>query len=582
MSISTFIKILNKNNIKNVDNTNETSIFLELCKIPHIQQKNLKYFIDSPNLTKTDKYSGYRIIYNLLEKNINNYKDETVNDSNILNILLNLKLFFKNINKEEVYNLKEIIHNKINDFVHNKTIYSSLKSFLIYLNKIKVINPNKIIIKILNEIVYESNSDQDPSNKKLFHHISKLKYYINKKYTDIDYNQVINVFSKLLENKILTNDDSNIILDVISTSKKMVQKYGNDIEKILYIIDNNIHDYIFFLNNNDNIIITKEQCISFLSQFNYTQKECKDIDSLNLKRGFIFNVEKNDKQYIVKYQPNKSVMELIINSYVKKLNKSMYFLIPTQFFINSDNSYFYIIEKYDTDLYKYFHLLFLNNKILRLLDIIKITQFLVNAIYIMQINNIIHCDLKLENIVLNYDKTDFSIIDLKLIDFDVAIFNTIPNNILSISDKYDKIMKNKKPRGTRIYMIKDKNVDFKNDIFSLGVILLIILYKNLKLIISINKKNKNVISNKKLNIKYQTVVKKLNTYREKIEENNIKIKSLTYTCMYYEKNKSDLLNFYEQNNNDNLEFLKNLITDCIQLKIGGINDILTKYQSYLE
>ena len=52
--------------------------------------------------------------------------------------------------------------------------------------------------------------------------------------------------------------------------------------------------------------------------------------------------------------------------------------------------------------------------------------------------------------------------------------------------------------------------------------------------------------------------------------------------MYYEKNKSDLLNFYEQNNNDKLEFLKNLITDCIQLKIGGINDILTKYQSYLE
>ena len=582
MSLSTFIKILDKHDIKNIDTTNETSIFLELCKIPRIQQKNLKYFIDSPNLTKTDKYNGYKIIYNLLDKNINNYKNHTVNDSNILNILLNLKLFFKNINKEEVNNLKEIIHNKINDFVHNKTIYSSLKSFLIYLNKIKVINPNKIIIKILNDILHESNSNKDPSNKKLFHYISKLKYYINKRYTDIDYNHVINVFSKLLENKILTNDDSNIILDVITISKKMVQKYSNDIEKILYIIDNNIHDYVFFLNNNDNIIVSKEQCISFLSQFNYIQKECKDIDSLNLKRGFIFNVEKNNKQYIVKYQPNKSVMELIINSYVKNLNKSTYFLIPTKFFINSDNSYFYIIEKYDTDLYKYFHLLYLNNKILRLSDIIKITQFLVNAIYIMQKNNIIHCDLKLENIVLNYDKNDFSIIDLKLIDFDVAIFNTIPNNILSISDKYDKIMKNKKPRGTRIYMIKDKNVDFKNDIFSLGVILLIILYKNLKLIISINKKNKNVISNKKLNIKYQTVVKKLNTYRDKIEENNIKIKSLTYTCMYYEKNKSDLLNFFEHYNDDKLEFLKNLIIDCIQLKIGEINDILTKYKSYLE
>ena len=65
------------------------------------------------------------------------------------------------------------------------------------------------------------------------------------------------------------------------------------------------------------------------------EQSFKNIDTLNLKRGFIFGLtnKKDQKDYLLKYQPNKSVMELIINSYLKE-HKFSNFLIPLNFFIN--------------------------------------------------------------------------------------------------------------------------------------------------------------------------------------------------------------------------------------------------------
>ena len=194
------------------------------------------------------------------------------------------------------------------------------------------------------------------------------------------------------------------------------------------------------------------------------------------------------------------MLELVFNVYIKLLNNteniiegsSLYlegikenninftnFLIPIMFIVNSDNSYFYIIEKYHTDLNKYFNILHENNKILSFDKILEITLFLIKSISILHKNNMIHCDLKLENIIVNIDEND-NIKELKIIDFDVSVFNSIPKKIDNISEKYKKILNNKKQRGTRIYMLKNESMEFNNDIYSLGVVLLILLYKNIK------------------------------------------------------------------------------------------------------
>ena len=275
-------------------------------------------------------------------------------------------------------------------------------------------------------------------------------------------------------------------------------------------------------------------------------------------------------------------MELILNTDLRSLNYSN-FLIPQYFFINNDNSYFYIIEKYNTDLYKYYNLLELNNKVLSFKSIINITTFIINSIEILHKNNIIHSDLKPENIVININN-EHEIIDLKIIDFDVGLFNIIPDKLNPIPEKYIKILNNKKPRGTRIYMLKDKNVTFNNDIFGFGVILFILLFKNIKILLSIEKKRliNDIQNNKKKIIKLQAFIKRLNILRDSIEKNDSKLKILNIIDTYMNKSENNTLNFFSDNN-DILKFkeYKNLIIDCINMKLN-INEIKDKYYNILK
>ena len=145
-------------------------------------------------------------------------------------------------------------------------------------------------------------------------------------------------------------------------------------------------------------------------------------------------------------------------------------------------------------------------KILTFEEIIHIAKFILNSIKILHKNNIIHSDLKLENIVLNVDD-NCKMESLKIIDFDVGLFDIIPDSLKPIPEKYEKIFNNKKPRGTRIYMIKDKPMSFQNDIFGFGVILLILLYKNIKILLTMKK-----------TIKCQNFKKKMGLMRESIEK----------------------------------------------------------------
>jgi serine/threonine protein kinase len=481
---------------------------------------------------------------------------------NIINNINNIKKFIININNSDINLLLNNINNKIELYQDNKNIYSSLKTLYIDCNKQLLKGPK------INSTIKLIKKTQD--NNKILFYTKKIIKYLNEddqmQYQNINYKEIINIMHQ---------DHPKIpkeyLLNTINKCKKYINIQESELENILYKTDKNIYDYIYFLKNEDNPLDDKDKILAFLKDFKYEKKCFKEIDKLNLKRGFIQGIVATHSpiqtNYLLKYQPNKSVMEIILNCYIKLINNNN-FLIPKSFFINSDNSYFYIIEKYTTDLYKYFNILQEKNKILSLKQIIDITIFIMNSIKVLHKNNIIHSDLKLENIVLNIDDNN-DIKDIKIIDFDVGLFNVIPQSLTPIPEKYEKAFNNKKIRGTRIYMLKETTMSFKNDIFSLGVISLILLYKNIKLAIGIKCKSQN----KKLVIKYQNLLKKMNTLRDGIEDNENKIKLLDLIILTSKKD-TDFLG--DGSLKKCINIYKEFIIDCINTKYD-INELIDKY-----
>ena len=514
---------------------------------------------------------------------------ENCNIDNIYKNINNIKKLLKNIKINEKKLIINEIQKKTETFINNKKIVSTLKSLLIECYKSKT-NENTVekITQSKNISISEnSNSNIDSITQllEIIHNennINKINYYI-KKYNKNNLNNSKNIinYKKIiiaLENKFYnaSNNLNNFVL--LKLINIFHQKYNNlsistknennknhqiedndyldpfgdskndiiyidvsNLEKCLYNIDKNIYDYIYFINNKINNTYSfqdKNSIINFIEKIGYSSKKCEEIDNLNLKRGFIQGIICNDtkKDYLLKYQPNKSVMELIINIYIKTIFNNHYFLLPKYIFINRDNSYFYFIKKYNVDLNKYFNILEKNKKLFLLENIIEIIHFLLNGAKLLHKNNIIHGDLKLENIVVKVNSTN-DIIDKKIIDFDVSLFNIIPENIKNISKKIDKILNNKTPRGTKTYMFKDELMSQNSDIYSIGVIALVLLYKSVKLMLFLDNKEKNNNNIKKLSIIRKTLdndktkIKMLNSI-EKIITNN--------KYLYFTNNNIDL------------------------------------------
>jgi hypothetical protein len=544
---------------KNILNNDMNEKFIEICKIPNINYKIIKKCIFS------NKDLNLKLSYDHI---LNHFKN--ANNEDIINYIEIIKLYIKYINNEDIDILICTINIKLESTTDDKKIYSLLKHLLIYINNYSI--NNKKIIKKNIEFFLKIIKNTDDF-KKISYYINKILYYIENN-KNICYDTIINVIEPILFNKdIIKNHNIEDLLFLINKCKMYSKIENNDLKKILFRSDKNIFDYVFFLNNN--VFVSKDEIVCFLENLNYEKKSFKEIDILNLKRGFIQGLTNNSKDYIIKYQPNKSVMELIINCYIKTLDKNN-FLVPKQFFINNDNSYFYVIEKYRTDLYKYFNILESKNKILKFKDIILITKFLMNSIEILHNNNIIHADLKLENIILNLtdnnDNNDIN--ELKIIDFDVSMFNKMPDTFNKVSEKYKKILTNKKPRGTRIYMLKNESMNFNNDIYSFGVILLIILLKNIKLILILKS---NSVDDSKHSNNYKILIKKLNNLRDSIEEDKVKKKILTILDNFLKKN--NIFQFFDDNQSK-FKHYKSLILDCLKPKLN-INEIKLKYENLL-
>tara|TARA_A100001015_G_C14858758_1_gene659482 strand:- start:290 stop:1075 length:786 start_codon:yes stop_codon:yes gene_type:complete len=244
-------------------------------------------------------------------------------------------------------------------------------------------------------------------------------------------------------------------------------------------------------------------------------------------------------------------MEIIINSYLQKFyNSSKYILFPEITYVLKNNSYFYLIKKYDNDLFKYLNNMKdnLNEK-----EIFKIIYFVIKAIRFIHSKKIIYGDLKLENVIVNLKNGKIN--EIKLIDFDVSLFEELPENIEDFNDNIKKLLINKRTRGTRIYMLKSENMSYKNDVYSLGVFMIILLYKNVLFIIN---KEKNRLD-KNLLVKLK---RKLRNLKNNIEDNDTK-KNLSNYLFRVLKNRR--FKKYWDNNIVNIEIFRNFINSCLDL-----------------
>ena len=516
---------------------------------------------------------------------LQNYENKNLDDK-----INYKKILSKSFKESNINDIKEYINSELEMKKDNKKYINILKIILIKINKVNnttrdkkhieeyiytLMNKYKFDKKYNNSIIIENNEelneehihefnekDKDINDKQNDNNfICQELFSLYKDYFNIDNSLLNNIFEHLFINGTINTDDVNkyyelwkninIKNDSHNNMSKIIKSFNKN-PNILYLTDKSL------LEDEYNIL-------KFINNIGFHLKEKDTCNNLKLKRGFIKILEKQNENYLLKFQPNKSFIEIIMNSYLQtKENASKYICFPEQIIMNNNNSYFYIMKKYDCDLYKFFNkkiILYENN-------IYKIFLFLVKSIHFLHKNNIIYGDIKLENIIVNIN--DKKINDLKLIDFDVSLFNDLPECLNSFDDKIKKIFSTKKMRGTKIYMKKTEIMTFKNDIYSAGVFMLILFFKNISNILN---EEKDIIGE---NI-YEKIKKKLNNYKNKIEDDQIKTELLDYIIRIY-KNRRFIK--YWNNENIPLNKIRKMVQKCfntdyeINVLLEELKDIL--------
>lgn len=467
----------------------------------------------------------------------------------ISNKVIHKKILSKSLREVEYSNITEFIHSELEMKRSNKKYINFLKIMLIHINKNNsVVNDKKQIeediLKLMN--TYSFDLDNDVSIEENSHLIKKI-YDSYKDYFQIDKK----LFNTILEDYFKTNEIYNEYKKQYYHLWKKINKMNesqNNMSKIIHAFNKN-HNILFL--SDKTLLENKENILKFVSNLGYTYLKKDKMNNLKLKRGFIKIVEKDNEEYLLKYQPNNSFIEIIMNiNTIQYENASKYICFPETIIMNSNNSYFYIIKKYECDLFKFF-----NKKIILYeKNIQKIFLFLAKSIHFLHKNNIIYGDIKLENIIVN--TKDNKISDLKLIDFDVSLFNNIPECIELFDDKIKKIFSNKKVRGTKIYMKKTETMSFKNDIYSIGVFMIILLYKNILLIL--NEERLDIEENI-----HDKIKKKLYKYKAKIENDATKVELLDYIIRIY---KNRRFSKYWNNELYSINKIRILIQKCLKME----------------
>ena len=552
------IKKIFKNDITkyNIDKENIIQSLLKIKYLPNTLLKEICVYDIDFSIKYNDKnvveyYYEYLTNSNpiSLSNSIDNFilifnKTSNINNGFLLNILDNIDALKK---KYETYNvIDKILHLKEN--IMKKC--QELNNFFHYiLNKFKLCT----------------------NYEKSLYYLKKLLLF-KKRYTDFFDNVKIKI--NYFENNNINVYDIYFIYNNILYN---IKKNKSELNILLQTIDEKIYNYVFLSENTETDICNELSATNFVKKFGYKRKIFGEIESMKLKRGFIIGLEKDGQNYILKYQPNKSVSEIVINNYFRK-KKLANVLVSSFFYLNTDNSYFCIIKKYDTDLYKYFNILEKSNKLMTLETIIKIYYTIISSIKEMKNNNVIHTDLKLENTVLKIGY-DGNIDELKIIDFDLSVFNDENNGFEIVHAPYKKILLSKKNRGTKTYMKNCDKITFHNDLYSLGIIGVVLLYKTIKMIIfNYNLYSSTLEHNTKFIIKSKNIYKEMSKLRDKISENNNHINLLNLCVEFFSKLKKlkfNKCNFY--NDVEKLHKFKNIIIDCFDEKYD-IDKLYEKYK----
>jgi len=225
------------------------------------------------------------------------------------------KVIYNNkINDEEQILIE--LKNDLNEISQCKELVNKSKSLMIKINK------SKNLLKIKHKLEKSINTHIDLLN---YHQLEILYLIIDqyKSFLNIEYDEL----NFKIENIILNVDYFNY-LDFYSMINFKKQK-KNNLEKLIYACNNKISLYetpkTIFLEHLE-IVDTQKSILQFLKKFQF---EFKSNKIKQLKRGFLFEMKKNNQSFIIKYQPNKSFSEIIMNKYLSKYNHlKQYILYP--------------------------------------------------------------------------------------------------------------------------------------------------------------------------------------------------------------------------------------------------------------
>ena len=267
-----------------------------------------------------------------------------------------------------------------------------------------------------------------------------------------------------------------------------------------------------------------------------------------------------------------------------------------EYFSNKE-SFVIIMELCDENLSKLFMDKFVKQKSsFNDKDIYDIMQQLNKAFTIMKLNNIIHRDLKLENILIKFSDNEKKNYTLKISDYGCS------KRLSSLTNNYCKTY-----TGTMIYMapeiLQGKDYNYKCDLWSIGIIIYRLLFGNspfygetdLELIKNIDKFDNNLLrktGNKELDdlimkLLEKNIEKRINWedyFNHKFFKNNEIIINLVYEKEKFEIKSNENDNAFDkifgknfvENNKNNIELeingIKSELIEETKLKIG-INNI---------
>jgi len=197
------------------------------------------------------------------------------------------------------------------------------------------------------------------------------------------------------------------------------------------------------------------------------EKRTKDLRAIK-----VISLEKIQANLLLQYERNEieKQLDLCINGFIEEYNNMKICSNNNnnsvkcyEYFKNKDN-FVIIMELCDKNLSQLLQKRIINeNKGYNFEEIYEIISQLNNTFKIMKENNIIHRDLKLENILIKYDDKEHIKYTIKLSDYGCS------KRLKSLSKNCNTYS------GTLVYMapeiLKGKEYDFKCDLWSIGIII---------------------------------------------------------------------------------------------------------------